>query len=121
MERCRQSCMGKALIQDFMLKVPQYYYLNRLHRDSVSGTENNRIAWFSDQVSVSLKDSIVKQSNRILREKNTISIPALWRNDNGIIIYTSDKDGKTVLDVPYHWDDFERANGMRSQTKVCVY
>ena len=23
----------KALIQDFMLKVPQYYYLNRLHRD----------------------------------------------------------------------------------------
>ena len=99
----------KALIQDFMLKVPQYYYLNRLHRDSVSGTGNNRIAWFSDQVSVSLKDSIVKQSNRILREKNTISIPALWRNDNGIIIYTSDKDGKTVLDVPYHWGDFERA------------
>ena len=56
-----------------------------------------------------MKDSIVKQSNRILREKNTISIPALWRNDNGIIVYTSDKDGKTVLDVPYHWGDFEQA------------
>lgn len=92
-----------ALTADFMLKCPQYFYLNRLERLSVEGEGNNRTAFFSDRVSVSLSDSTVRRKDRILRDKNTICIPAVWRDDDGVIVYSEDKKGKTSFDIPYEW------------------
>ncbi|MDR1594733.1 MAG: endo-alpha-N-acetylgalactosaminidase family protein [Prevotellaceae bacterium] len=94
-----------ALTRDFTLKCPQYFYLNRLKRLGVEGSEKNRTALYSDRVSVSLADSTVKQQNRILRRKNTVSFPAVWRDDAGVIIYTDEPDGKYRFDIPFEWGD----------------
>lgn len=92
-----------VLTADFMLKCPQYFYLNSLKRLSVEGEGKKRISRFSDQVSVSLVDSTVRQKDRILRTKNTICIPAVWRDDEGVIVYSQDTNGKTSFDIPYLW------------------
>ena len=91
------------LSEDFMLKCPQYFYLNSLKRLSVEGEGKNRISLFSNQVSVSLSDSTVRQKDRILRNKNTLCIPAVWRDDEGVIVYSRDTNGKTSFYIPYLW------------------
>lgn len=98
-----------ALAKDFMLKVPQYFFLNRLERDSVSGTGENRTAWYSDGVSVSLKDSTVMQHERVLRKQNTLCMPAVWRSDRGMLLYSEDAGTNASFDVPYNWGNAERA------------
>lgn len=98
-----------ALAKDFMLKVPQYFFLNRLERDSVSGTGENRTAWYSDGVSVSLKDSTVMQHERVLRKQNTLCMPAVWRSDRGMLLYSGDGSTNASFDVPYNWGNAERA------------
>jgi hypothetical protein len=94
-----------ALTRDFMLKCPQYFYLNRLKRLSVEGDGKNRTALYSRNVSVSLADSVVRQQDRILRRKNTVSFPAVWRNDAGVILYTDEPDGEYRFDIPLEWGD----------------
>jgi hypothetical protein len=94
-----------ALAKDFMLKCPQYFYLNRLERLSVEGNGDSRIARYSRHVSVSLADSTVKQQNRVLRRKNTVSFPAVWRDDAGVIIYIGEPDGRYRFDIPFEWGD----------------
>jgi hypothetical protein len=81
------------LTRDFMLKCPQYFYLNRLKRLSVEGDGKNRTALYSGRVSVSLADSTVRQQDRILRRSNTLSFPAVWRDDAGVILYTDGPAG----------------------------
>ena len=98
-----------ALVKDFMLKVPQYFFLNRLERDSVSGTGENRTAWYSDGVSVSLKDSTVMQHERVLRKRNTLCMPVVWRSDRGMLLYSEDAGTNALFDVPYNWGNAERA------------
>jgi hypothetical protein len=93
----------QALTRDFMLKCPQYFYLNSLKRLGVDGEGKNRIARYSRQVSVSLADSTVRQQNRILRRKNTISFPAVWRDDAGMILYTDEPNGEYRFDIPLEW------------------
>jgi hypothetical protein len=94
-----------ALTKDFMLKCPHYFYLNTLERLGVEGSGENRTARYSRRVSVSLSDSTVRQQHRTLRRKNTISFPAVWRNDASVIIYTSEPDGKFRFDTPLDWGD----------------
>lgn len=93
----------EAILKDFMLKCPQYFYLNSLKRLSVGGVGQNRTASFSNQVSVSLADSTIRQKDRLLRRKNTICLPAVWRDDQGVIVYSADTQGKTSFDIPYLW------------------
>ncbi|MDR0845710.1 MAG: endo-alpha-N-acetylgalactosaminidase family protein [Tannerella sp.] len=95
----------RDLTRDFMLKSPQYFYLNRLKRLGVEGIGSNRVALYSDGVSVSLPDSVVKQQDRILRRKNTIAFPAVWRDDAGIILYTDEAGGNYRFDTPFNWGD----------------
>ena len=99
----------KPITKDFMLNVPQYCFLNKLQRDSVTGKGKERISWFSDKVSVSLSDSIVRQDGRILREKSTLCIPAVWRKDNGVIIYSDNRSGEMEFDTPVQWDGTKKA------------
>ncbi|GKG75584.1 hypothetical protein DXA15_16070 [Parabacteroides sp. AM58-2XD] len=97
------------LTEDFMLKCPQYFYLNSLERLSVEGEGKNRVSLFSGQVSVSLSDSTVRQKDRILRNKNTICIPVVWRDDEGVIVYSQDTNGRTSFDIPYLWGNSKSA------------
>jgi hypothetical protein len=69
----------------------------------VEGTGENRVAYFGGNVKVSLPDSMVWEGNRIMRNKNTVCFPAVWREDGGLIIYSTDKGGKNVFDIPYQW------------------
>lgn len=116
-----------ALTKDFLLKCPQYFYLNRLKRLSVEGEGSSRTAFFSDQVRVSLSDSTVRQKDRILRSKNTICLPAVWRDDEGVIVYSPDSKGKTSFDIPYVWGSprsatvYEiTAEGLQERKKIVV-
>ncbi|MDR0757570.1 MAG: endo-alpha-N-acetylgalactosaminidase family protein [Tannerella sp.] len=94
-----------TLTKEFMLKCPQFFYLNRLERLGVEGSGENRIARYSRRVSVSLADSTVKQQDRVLRRKNVVSFPAVWRNDAGVLLYTDEPDGKYRFDAPFEWGD----------------
>lgn len=93
----------KALTNDFMLKCPQYFFLNRFDRMEVTGEGDERVAWYSDGVKVSLADSLVTHGDQILRKKNTVCFPAVWREDKGVIVYTADDIKKGTFDVPYSW------------------
>jgi hypothetical protein len=99
----------KLFVQDFYLNFLQYYYLNRLDRQKVDGTGNKRIAFFSDNVKVSLDDSTVWQDNRLLRKENTLCFPASWRNDNSLAAY-SQKGAKFQYTVPESWRDVKEAD-----------
>lgn len=117
----------KNLVKDFMLKVPQYFFLNRLDRDSVSGEGKNRMAWFSEGVVVSLKDSTVTQYDRVFRQKNTLCMPAVWRNDRGVVLYSENDCSDTQFDVPYNWGNVEKAklylvtlDGLKFQKEVTL-
>lgn len=116
-----------AICKDFMLKCPQYFLLNKLERLSVEGEGKERIARFGDQVCVSLADSTVCQKDRFLRKKNTICIPAVWRDDEGVIVYSQDASGKTSFDIPYLWGNPRSATvykitpeGLQKLTKVAI-
>ena len=104
-----QQTWEETLTREFMLNCPQYFFLNRLKRESVEGTGNNRIARYSENVKVSLPDRKIWQGNRILRNENTIAIPAVWRDDSGVVIYSTDRTGKTIFDIPYLWGDTRNA------------
>ncbi len=107
----------EPLVKDFMLKCPQYFYLNTHKRLSVEGTGNNRTAHYSENVKVSLADSTIVQGKRVLRNKNTICIPAVWRNDHGIIIYTAGSKGKTSFDTPFLWGRTQQCTLYRITTE----
>ena len=111
-----RSDWEETLTRDFMLNSLQYFFLNKLERKSVEGTGENRIACFSDNVKVSLSDSTVRQGNRTMRNKNTVSFPAVWREDEGIIVYSTDRKGKNTFDMPYQWGNIESVTLYRITT-----
>ena len=115
-----QQTWEETLTREFMLNCPQYFFLNRLKRESVEGTDNNRTARFSEGVTVCLQDSTLKQRNRIIRSKNTISIPAVWRDDLGVVIYSTDRKGKNLFDIPLPWGSVRSATLYRITTNGLV-
>lgn len=110
-ENCwsNQETWKKTLTKDFMLKCPQYFFLNNLKRLSVTGEAGNRVAHYTNDVKVSLADSLVTQGDQVLRDKNTFCFPALWREDKGVIIYSTESAKKKVLDIPYSWGKTKQA------------
>lgn len=87
---------------DFYLNFLQYYFLNRLNRQKVDGIGNNRIAYFSGNVTVSLADSTVYQNDRLLRKGSALCFPALWRNDNSWVAY-SQSNSEWLFKLPTGW------------------
>lgn len=49
------------------------------------------------------------QYDRVIREKNIVSVPALWRNDRGVIVYSTDDVNGRVIDIPYNWGNVSKA------------
>ena len=112
--------------RDFYLNFPQYYFLNQLKRLRVEGELKNRIAFFSNDVSVSISDSTVYEKNRLLRSGNTLCFPVLWRNDNSLAAYS--KEGTDLLySLPENWKEVKMAdvflitkNGLIRKDKIMV-
>lgn len=100
---------GRSIKNDFFLKFPQFYFLNHFERLSVEGSGDNRVANYSDGVKVSLADQTITQWGRIIRKGNTLFIPALWREDRGVIAYSS-TSGKKVFDIPFNWAGVEKVS-----------
>lgn len=116
-----------ALTSDFMLKFPQYYFLNSFDRLGIEGEGRNRRAIFSDDVVVSLSDSTITHRGRLLRRGDTYAIPALWRSDDGVIVYSRDGAVKAQFETPLTWRGAKEAalyeitpDGLRQVKKIIV-
>lgn len=95
--------------KNFFLNFPQYYYLNRLKRLRVEGEGNNRTAYFSGNVKVSLTDSSVSEDGKQLRWGSTICFPALWTDDNSLVAYSL-KDTTLIYHLPTEWSSVRKAS-----------
>ncbi|WP_290797517.1 endo-alpha-N-acetylgalactosaminidase family protein [Flavihumibacter sp. UBA7668] len=100
-----QSNWQQAFQQEFFLNFLQYDFLNRLKRLNVKGTGMNRVAFFSNEVQVSLNDSTVRRNELIYRSKNRVFFPVSWRSDNSYAVYSS-AEQKINQIVPESWKSF---------------
>lgn len=96
-------------MNEFYLHCPQYFFLNRLNRISVAGTENNRVAYFSENVKVSLLDSTVYKGRIKLRDKNLIFFPAPWVNKSSYVLYAP-VAVHARISIPDEWKNATRVN-----------
>jgi len=92
--------------KDFYLNVLQYFYLNNLKRLKVEGIGKNRVAYFSNNVKTSLKDSTVVQGDYQLRKKNFVIFPILWKNEKLLAVY-SQNHMVHELNLPGYWKDLK--------------
>ncbi|MBS0030702.1 endo-alpha-N-acetylgalactosaminidase family protein [Chitinophaga sp. 22321] len=91
-----------VFINNFFLNFPQYYYLNRLNRLRVEGEGNDRTAYFSGGVKVSLRDSTVLENDRQLRIGSTLCFPARWTGNNSLVAFST-KDTTISYRLPKTW------------------
>ncbi len=98
----------QKFVEEFFSNCLQYFYLNKLKRLKVEGEGNNRVAYFSENVKVSLADSSVYQNSRLLRSGNTLCFPVLWKNDNSLAAY-SEKGEELTYALPESWNQLVKA------------
>ncbi len=94
-------------VKDFYLNCLHYFYLNKLKRVKVEGEDDNRIAFFSDDVKVSLADSTVTKGSFMMRDKNFVFFPIVWKNEAQIATYST-KDEDRVVRLPESWGEVKR-------------
>lgn len=94
-------------VKDFYLNCLQYFYLNRHERLRVDGEGDNRVALFSDGVKVSLADSTVSEGDFLMREKDFVFFPVVWKNEVQIATYST-KDEDRVVRLPESWGEVKR-------------
>ena len=70
----------------------------------MEGTANDRVAYFSNEVRVSLGDSTVYEGDRELRTGSTVCFPAGWRNDNSLVAFSLN-GAKLAHKAPVSWKD----------------
>ncbi len=98
--------------KDFYLNCLQYFYLNKLKREKVEGKGKKRVAYFSDGVVVSLADSTVKRGSFLMREKDLVFFPVVWKDELQIATYSiKDEDRKVLL--PDSWGDVKQVSMYR--------
>ena len=73
-----------------------------MERLKVEGEGNNRIAYFSDSVKVSLKDSTVTKSDYLLREKDFVAFPVVWKAEKTLAFYSKESKIR-VIQIPEDW------------------
>jgi hypothetical protein len=87
---------------EFFDKSVQYFFLNSFHRLDVKNSGNQRVALYSENVSVSLLDSTVKRGDLLLRNKSFVYFPAGWRKEKGFVVYTQHQE-RRILSRPAEW------------------
>lgn len=88
--------------KDFYLNVLQYQYLNRLKRLKVEGEGNERVAYFSENVKVSLRDSTVVQNDDVLRKKDVVIFPVSWKDEKQLAVYSLN-NAVNEIQLPESW------------------
>ncbi|MCC6287958.1 MAG: hypothetical protein IT249_08735 [Chitinophagaceae bacterium] len=97
-----QHAWVKLFNREFYLNCLQYFYLNRYKRLSVQGEKNERKAFFSDSVVVSLADSSVYKGDTRLRNKNFVCFPVVWKEEKMLAVY-ADADTTAAITIPLQW------------------
>ncbi|MCF3107358.1 endo-alpha-N-acetylgalactosaminidase family protein [Niabella sp. CC-SYL272] len=105
----REGNWQAAFCKDFYLNTVQYNFLNGLKRLRVEGAGSSRVAYFSNGVQVSLRDSTVYEGSRQLRSGNRACFPAAWRNDNSLVAFSLN-DAPFNYQVPDSWKGVHSAN-----------
>ncbi len=113
-------------VNDFYLNCLQYFHLNKLERLKVEGEGDNRIAYFSDNVKVSLADSTITKGDFLLREKDFVAFPVVWKEEKMLAVYSKNKVRK-LIQIPKDWGDVKKvsvsiitANGVVIQKNIEV-
>lgn len=99
----------KKFSREFYLNFVQYYFLNGLQRLSVAGNGSSRIAKFSSDVEVSLKDSTVTAQEVTLRSKNTLCMPIRWKKDRSYVAYSTMPTSYS-FSIPKEWKGYRKAD-----------
>ncbi len=94
---------------DFYLNCLQYFFLNKLERLKVEGEGGNRVAYFSENVKVSLKDSTIFQGDYLLREKEFVAFPLVWREEKCLVIYSKTTEERKIV-IPDFWGETEEVS-----------
>jgi len=82
-----------------------YVYLNRYNREKLTGKGENRIAYYNDDLTVSLKDSTIIHHKRLLRDKDDLFMPVLWRAEREYMAYSVKGYTDKVWRLPVDWSD----------------
>ena len=82
-----------------------YIYLNRYRRENLTGKGSDRVAYYNDNLVVSLKDSLITHDNRILRDGDDLFMPVLWGKEREIIAYSLNGYNKKCWELPPDWSD----------------
>lgn len=82
-----------------------YVYLNRYNREKLTGKGENRIAYYNDELTVSLKDSTITHHKRLLRDKDDLFMPVLWRAEREYMAYSVKGYTDKVWQLPADWSD----------------
>ena len=98
----RNNNWESSFVDDFYQNCLQYFYLNKLDRIKVEGEGSNRVAYFSKNVEVSLADSTVIQDDYLLREKDFICFPPVWKNEKCLAVYSKQFSNITIQ-IPVSW------------------
>ena len=98
--------------EDFYSNCLQYFFLNRLERLRVEGEDNNRTAFFSENVKVSLTDSTVMQGDYLLRQQDFVCFPVVWIKEKCLAVYAG-KNLKTQIQIPQDWGDLKEVSIFR--------
>jgi hypothetical protein len=103
----RNSNWTTRFTADFYLNCLQYFFLNKLERLKVEGEGDNRNAYFSENVKVSLADSTVFQGENLLREKDFVAFPTVWKKEKCLAVYSGKTVEKTIT-IPSNWRDIKQ-------------
>lgn len=71
----------EEFLREFALVNVPYFYLNTLRREKVTGLFFNRVAHFSEGVKSFVKDEKILKDSQVLKEKDTMCLPAVWLKD----------------------------------------
>lgn len=89
----------------FYIGTLPYVYLNRYKRERLEGVKENRIAYYNDDLIVSLKDSTIIHHGRLLRDKDNLFMPAIWRAEREYIAYSAKGYENKTWQLPPDWSD----------------
>lgn len=82
-----------------------YVYLNRYKRENLTGKGENRIAYYNDDLTVSLKDSTITHRKRLLRDHDDLFMPVLWRAGREYMAYSVKGYMGKTWQLPPDWSD----------------
>ncbi len=98
-----------------------YVYLNRYKREKLTGKGKERIAYYSDGLVSSLKDSTITHNERLLRDKNDIFMPVLWRQGREYIAYSLTGYNHKTWQLPPDWFDVKRVDIYKITASGIIY